>query len=87
METKKKIGFFKSMLSDDSGVSVSSKRVIGFIGFLILSITLFINSFTGKEVGPSVELVTAVQYIVMGALFGTSLDKIMNKKTENNESE
>ena len=36
METKKKIGFFRSMLSDDSGVSVSSKRVIGFIGFLIL---------------------------------------------------
>lgn len=71
--------FMKSMLSEAEGV-ISSKRVIGFLGFLTLSITMIMNSFTDMNIAPSKELVEAVEFITIGALFGTSLDKIMGKR-------
>lgn len=67
------------MLSEESGV-ISSKRVIGFTGFLILAITMVINSFFDANIKPSAELVEAVEFITIGALFGTSLDKILPKR-------
>lgn len=71
--------FFKQMLSEASGV-ISSKRVIGFLGFMALAVTMICNSFTSLDIAPAPELVTAVEYITIGALFGTSLDKFMDKK-------
>ena len=68
------LSFFKSMLSEAEGV-ISSKRVIGFLGFLVLAVTMIMNSFTDISVAPSKELVEAVEFITIGALFGTSLDK------------
>ena len=67
------------MLSEAEGV-ISSKRVIGLLGFLTLAITMIMNSFTDMSIAPSKELVEAVEFITIGALFGTSLDKIMGKK-------
>lgn len=67
------------MLSEEPGV-ISSKRVIGFTGFLILAITMVINSFFDANIKPSAELVEAVEFITIGALFGTSLDKILPKR-------
>ena len=75
---KSLISFFKSMLSEAEGV-ISSKRVIGFLGFLCLAVTMIMNSFTDVSVAPSKDLVSAVEFITIGALFGTSLDKIMGK--------
>lgn len=75
---KSLISFFKSMLSEAEGV-ISSKRVIGFLGFLCLAVTMIMNSFTDVSVAPSKDLVSAVEFITIGALFGTSLDKIMSK--------
>lgn len=72
--------FFLSMLSEEPGV-ISSKRVIGFTGFLILAITMVINSFFDANIKPSAELVEAVEFITIGALFGTSLDKILPKRS------
>lgn len=71
--------FFISMLSEEPGV-ISSKRVIGFLGFLVLAITMLVNSFYDENIKPSAELVQAVEFITIGALFGTSLDKIMPKR-------
>jgi len=71
--------FLLSMLSEKEGV-ISSKRVIGFLGFLILAITMIINSFYDESIKPSSKLVQAVEFITIGALFGTSLDKIMPKR-------
>jgi hypothetical protein len=67
------------MLSEEPGV-ISSKRVIGFLGFLILAITMLVNSFYDANIKPSAELVQAVEFITIGALFGTSLDKILPKR-------
>ena len=72
------LSFFKSMLSEAEGV-ISSKRVIGFLGFLVLAVTMILNSFIDISVAPSSDLVSAVEFITIGALFGTSLDKIMGK--------
>ena len=69
--------FLTSMLSEES--KVSSKRVIGFTGFMALTLTMICNSFTTLDIAPTPELVTAVEYITIGALFGTSLDKILPK--------
>lgn len=75
------LSFFKSMLSEAEGV-ISSKRVIGFLGFLALAVTMIVNSFYDTNIAPSADLVEAVEFITIGALFGTSLDKIMGKKAE-----
>jgi len=73
------IKFVVSMLSEREG-EISSKRVIGFLGFLSLAVTMIMNSFFDVNIAPAPELVTAVEYITIGALFGTSLDKMLPKK-------
>ena len=62
------------MLSSPNG-SVSSKRVIGFLGFLFLAGTMTANSFSPVEIAPSAELVEAVKYITIAALFGNTVEK------------
>ena len=44
--------FFKQMLSEASGV-ISSKRVIGFLGFMALAIRMSCNSFTTLDIAPA----------------------------------
>ena len=73
MATKK--NFIKSMLADCKSGEVSSKRVIGFIGFLCLLIVMFINALYPKSIAPSDMLVDAIKYIVIGSLFSTSVEK------------
>ena len=62
-----------------SSQNVSSKRVVGIVGFTALLITFFYDVFSGKQLIIDVEIVKAIEYITIGALFGTSLDKIMGK--------
>ncbi len=62
-----------------SSQNVSSKRVVGKVGFLALLITFLYDVFSGKQLILDVEVVKAIEYITIGALFGTSLDKIMGK--------
>jgi hypothetical protein len=75
--------FFINMLSGDTG-SVSTKRVIGFLGFLFLAGTMTANSFSTLDVAPSPELVEAVKYITIAALFGNTVEKFAfgSKKSE-----
>lgn len=78
--------FITSMLSDSKSGEVSSKRVIGFLGFLFLAVTMMVNSFSHTEIAPSKELVTAVEFVTIAALFGTSAEKFSkfngNKSTQ-----
>ena len=78
-----KKNFLKSMLSDCHSGEVSSKRVIGFIGFFALLIIMFINALYSKSITPSKELIDAVEYIVIAALFSTSVEKFAKKNTPN----
>lgn len=76
MATKK--SFIKSMLTDCKSGEISSKRVIGFVGFFSLLLIMFINALYSKSIAPSSPLIDAIEYIVIAALFGTSLEKFAN---------
>ena len=82
----KKKGFIKSMLTDCKSGEVSSKGVIGFIGFLSLLTIMFINALYSKSVAPSTQLIDAIEYIVIAALFSTSVEKFAkDKKSDDTE--
>ena len=74
------------MLSSPNG-SVSSKRVIGFLGFLFLAGTMTANSFSPVEIAPSAELVEAVKYITIAALFGNTVEKFAGSSKSNSEGD
>lgn len=76
--------FLMNMLSGGSG-DVSSKRVIGFLGFLFLAGTMTANSFSHAEIAPSPELVEAVKYITIAALFGNTVEKFAFSNKEKSE--
>lgn len=61
------------------GDEVSSKRVIGVLGALVLFGTLVANSFSKVEIAPSKELVEAVEYITIAMFFGTAIEKFAKK--------
>ena len=69
--------WIKKLLSD--GDDVSSKRVIGVLGSLVLFTTMVVNSFTNQEIAPSKELVEAVEYITIAMFFGTAIEKFAKK--------
>ena len=58
---------------------VSSKRVIGTIGAIVLFTTMVINSFSPRDISPSKELVEAVEYITIAMFFGTAIEKFAKK--------
>jgi hypothetical protein len=78
--------FLTNMLSSPEG-SVSSKRVIGFMGFVFLAGTMTANSFSPVEVAPSAELVEAVKFITAAALFGNTVEKFAGKMGGSNDSQ
>jgi len=61
------------------GDEVSSKRVIGILGALVLFATMIANSSSPKDVAPSKELVEAVEYITIAMFFGTAIEKFAKK--------
>lgn len=81
---KKSANFFQRMLSDSRSGDISSKRVIGVFGFLALIVMMFINALYPKSIAPSNELISAIEYIVIAALFSASVDKF-SYKHENKE--
>ena len=61
------------------GDEVSSKRVVGILGALVLFGTLIANSFSAKDIAPSKELVEAVEYLTIAMFFGTAVEKFAKK--------
>jgi len=62
-----------------TGDDVSSKRVIGVLGAIVLFGTMVANSFSPKDVAPSKELVEAVEYLTIAMFFGTAIEKFAKK--------
>lgn len=69
--------FLNNMFCNKSG-EVSHKRILGTIGFIALVATMVANSFYHKDIAPSAELVTAVEYLVISTIFGTVVEKFAN---------
>lgn len=74
------------MLSSAEG-EVSTKRVIGFLGFLFLAGVMVANVVSPKEISPSADLIDAVKFIVATALFGNTIEKFASKTTKSDENE
>lgn len=70
--------FITNMLDDGQG-NISHKRVLGTFGFIVMTITMSANSLYPKEVLPSSELIQAVEWLTMSALFGTVIEKFSKK--------
>lgn len=66
------------MFKGDKG-ELSSKRVVGILGALILFGTMAHNSLSAQEIAPSAELVQAVEWVTILSLGFTSIDKFGNK--------
>lgn len=69
--------WINNLLGD--GDAVSSKRVVGILGAIVLLVMLIINSFSPTTIGPSDALVNAVLVLTLGCFGFTSLDKFARK--------
>jgi len=70
--------FVTNMFKGNEG-EVSHKRVLGTFGFVVMTITMSINALYPKELTPSTELIQAVEWLTMSALFGTVVEKFAKK--------
>jgi len=66
------------MFKGDKG-EISSKRVVGIIGAIVLFSAMVLNIFYPKEISPSPDLIDAVKWVVIGALGITGAEKFANK--------
>ena len=84
---KRTIMFLNNLLSSDKG-STSSKRFIGIIGAFALIIAMFGSKALGVSDEVTITVVESVTYVTIGALLGTSIEKIWPNinKTENEVS-
>lgn len=67
--------FLMNMLSDPSNESVSTKRVIGFMGFIVLAGMMVASSYSSKAVSPDADLLESIKYITIAAIFGNTIEK------------
>lgn len=56
------------------------KRVIAFLGFLFIAITMLLNSYSHESIKPSPDLVDAVKTIVIICVAGNVAEKFLMKK-------
>ena len=71
--------FIKEMFG---GGDTSMKRVIAFLGFLFIAVTMLLNSYQHESIKPSEDLVDAVKTIVLVCIGGNVVEKFLGKKTE-----
>lgn len=78
----------KKFLNDMfTGGETSIKRVIAFLGFLFIAITMLLNSYSHEEIKPSSDLVDAVKVIVLVCIGGNVVEKFLVKKAEEKQGE
>lgn len=69
------------MMSDGNNGSVSSKRVITFLAFLLCGTAFMVDLFT--EYKADSELFNSMMYIVVAGLGFTASEKFSTKRKEN----
>ena len=80
------MNWLSSMLSDGTNGSVSSKRVVTILAFLLCAIGFLTDLFTGKTVTP--QIYDSMMYIVVAGLGFTASEKFTSdrKSTRLNSS-
>jgi len=69
------------MFKGDKG-EISSKRVVGIVGAIVLFGTMAHNSLSPQDIAPSSELVAAVEWVTIACLGFTSIDKFARSEKE-----
>lgn len=80
---------FLRQLFDDNN-TINEKAVVGFIAFFMMVIALAVDIFTGFSGNPLVInefIFDGFMVIVLGSFGIASVDKWINKKGNNNETE
>lgn len=77
--------FFQRLISDSKSGDISSRRLIGVLGFLSLVTMLFVNSLYPNSIAPNEHLVSAIEYIVIAAMFSTTADKFSSASKKSND--
>ena len=72
--------WLNSLLSDGTNGSVSSKRVITLIAFLLCGIAFMVDLFTEHKATPA--LFDSMMYIVIAGLGFTASEKFFKKELE-----
>jgi len=80
--------FFRELISDTN--SLNEKTFVGLMAFILVIVTItcdIITGFMGKEMPIHEFVFDGIMFIVLGAFFGTSLDKWINKKGNNKKDD
>jgi len=72
------MNWLQSMLADGTNNSISSKRVVTVLAFLLCAIGFLTDLFTDKSVTPQVY--DSMMYIVIAGLGFTASEKFTSKK-------
>ena len=72
----------KFIISMFGSGDTSIKRVIAFLGFLIITIIMILNWFLHESFEPSYSLIEAVKVIVLVCVGGNVAEKFFSKKTK-----
>lgn len=75
--------FVKSMFGSGE---TSIKRVIAFLGFLFIAVTMLLNSYQHESIKPSEDLVDAVKIIVLVCIGGNVAEKFLDKTPKNTDN-
>jgi hypothetical protein len=80
--------FFRELISDTN--SLNEKTFVGLMAFVLVIVTLtcdIITGFMGKEMPIHEFVFDGIMFIILGAFFGTSLDKWINRKGNNKKDD
>tara|TARA_R110000868_G_scaffold234437_2_gene488133 strand:+ start:377 stop:613 length:237 start_codon:yes stop_codon:yes gene_type:complete len=72
----------KFIISMFGSGDTSIKRVIAFLGFLIITLIMILNCFLHERFEPSYSLIEAVKVIVLVCVGGNVAEKFFSKKTK-----
>jgi len=64
------------------GGDTSIKRVIAFLGFIFIAVTMLLNSYQHESIKPSEKLVDAVKVIVLVCIGGNVVEKFLDKSSK-----
>ena len=80
--------FFRELISDTN--SLNEKTFVGLMAFILVIITItcdIITGFMGREMPIHEFVFDGIMFIILGAFFGTSLDKWINRKGGNKKDD
>ena len=72
----------KFIISMFGSGDTSIKRVIAFLGFIIITLIMILNCFLHQSFEPSYSLIEAVKVIVLVCVGGNVAEKFFSKKTK-----